>query len=97
MDIHTFIGNYREAFGQQAELPIVFWYSDQPEAPAEKVNGCFRLVGVPSKKRKNNQPQCRNNRLWRRQVLHRLHGYAGTCARLRLFEREIQENTRYGY
>ena len=31
MDIHTFIGNYREAFGQQAELPIVFWYSDQPE------------------------------------------------------------------
>lgn len=41
MDIHTFIGNYREAFGQQAELPIVFWYSDQPEAPAEKVNGCF--------------------------------------------------------
>ena len=41
MDIHTFIGNYREAFGQQAGLPIVFWYSDQPEAPAEKVNGCF--------------------------------------------------------
>ena len=39
MDIHTFIGNYREAFGQQAGLPIVFWYSDQPEAPAEKVNG----------------------------------------------------------
>ena len=24
MDIHTFIGNYREAFGQQAGLPIVF-------------------------------------------------------------------------
>ena len=41
MDIHTFIGNYREAFGQQAGLPIVFWYSDQPEAPAERVNGCF--------------------------------------------------------
>lgn len=41
MDIHTFIGNYRETFGQQAGLPIVFWYSDQPEAPAEKVNGCF--------------------------------------------------------
>ena len=39
MDIHTFIGNYREAFGQQAGLPIVFWYSDQPEAPAERENG----------------------------------------------------------
>lgn len=33
MDIHTFIGNYREAFGQQAGLPIVFWYSDQPVNP----------------------------------------------------------------
>lgn len=41
MDIKTFIENYREAFGQEAGLPIAFWYSDQAEAPAEKVNGCL--------------------------------------------------------
>ena len=41
MDIDTFINNYREAFGQQTELPIAFWYSDRPEAPTEKVSGCF--------------------------------------------------------
>lgn len=41
MDIHTFITNYQEAFGKHAELPIAFWYSDQAEAPAEKVNGCL--------------------------------------------------------
>ena len=26
MDIHTFMTNYREAFGERAELPIAFWY-----------------------------------------------------------------------
>lgn len=41
MDICTFIDTYREAFGQQAELPIAFWYSDREEAPAEKINGCL--------------------------------------------------------
>lgn len=41
MDIATFITNYQEAFGKHAELPIAFWYSDQMEAPTEKVNGCF--------------------------------------------------------
>ena len=41
MDIHTFITNYQEAFGKQTELPIAFWYSDQMEAPTEKVNGCL--------------------------------------------------------
>lgn len=28
MDIQTFIQNFREAFGEKAELPLVFWYSD---------------------------------------------------------------------
>lgn len=41
MDIATFITNYQEAFGKHAELPIAFWYSDQMEAPTEKVNGCL--------------------------------------------------------
>lgn len=41
MDIRTFITNYQEAFGQVAELPIAFWYSDQQESPTEKTNGCF--------------------------------------------------------
>lgn len=41
MDTHTFITNYREAFGPCAELPIAFWYSDQPEGETEKINGCL--------------------------------------------------------
>jgi hypothetical protein len=41
MEIKKFIENYREAFGETAELPIVFWYSDTPESQTEKINGCF--------------------------------------------------------
>lgn len=41
MEIKRFIENYREAFGECAELPIVFWYSDILENETEKVNGCF--------------------------------------------------------
>ena len=28
MEIKTFVANYREAFGETAELPIVFWSSE---------------------------------------------------------------------
>lgn len=41
MDIHTFITNYQEAFGSQAELPVAFWYSEEAEGSTEKVNGCL--------------------------------------------------------
>ena len=41
MEINHFIENYKEAFGQKAELPIVFWYSNAPMAETEKINGCF--------------------------------------------------------
>ena len=41
MDIQTFIQNFKEAFGENAELPLVFWYSDILEGTAEKINGCF--------------------------------------------------------
>ncbi|WP_455587024.1 DUF169 domain-containing protein [Bacteroides sp.] len=41
MEVKTFIANYREAFGEAAELPVVFWYSDILENQTEKVNGCF--------------------------------------------------------
>lgn len=41
MKVNTFISNYREAFGEKAELPIVFWYSDSLIAKTEKINGCF--------------------------------------------------------
>ena len=45
MDIPAFIDNYREAFGERAALPILFYYGDTPVAPAEKTNGCmFRLL-----------------------------------------------------
>lgn len=41
MEIQTFITNYREAFGTKAELPIVFWYSDEKIGMTEKIGGCF--------------------------------------------------------
>lgn len=41
MKIDTFIKNYREAFGEKAELPLVFWYSNTPASKPEKVDGCF--------------------------------------------------------
>ena len=41
MDIHTFMTNYREAYGERAELPIAFWYSDKQENETEKISGCF--------------------------------------------------------
>lgn len=41
MDSQTFIGAYREAFGPEAPLPLVFYYSDSPAAETAKVPGCF--------------------------------------------------------
>lgn len=41
MEVNVFIANYREAFGENAELPIVFWYSDEPVAQTARINGCF--------------------------------------------------------
>lgn len=41
MKTEVFIQNYREAFGETAELPIVFWYSDQQMGETEKIGGCF--------------------------------------------------------
>lgn len=41
MDITTFIENFRKSFGERAELPIVFWYSDIPVNRIGKINGCF--------------------------------------------------------
>ncbi|TKG97250.1 hypothetical protein EYV94_02125 [Puteibacter caeruleilacunae] len=40
MNKELFIENLRIAFGD-AELPIVFWYSDEPAIPVEKTRGCF--------------------------------------------------------
>lgn len=41
MEIKRFIENYREAFGDKAELPLVFWYSDLPVSETGKINGCL--------------------------------------------------------
>jgi|SRR3712207_1301069 len=41
MNVATFIRNYKEAFGEEAPLPIAFSYSDTPAAVTEKINGCF--------------------------------------------------------
>lgn len=47
MEISTFITNYKEAFGEKAELPIAFWYSDTLIAPTDKINGClFKCMKV---------------------------------------------------
>lgn len=41
MNIPKFIRNYREAFGEKAPLPVLFYYSEQPVAETAKINGCF--------------------------------------------------------
>lgn len=44
-DINTFLQDFREAFGEKAPLPILFYYSDTPAAIPEKTNGCmFKLL-----------------------------------------------------
>ena len=46
MEVKVFINNFREAFGDAAELPIVFWYSDNKIVDTDKINGClFKGIG----------------------------------------------------
>ena len=94
MDIHTFIANYQEAFGQHAELPIAFWYSDRMEASTEKVTGCLFKCMKQVRRRQNRQSQQRNNHLRRRQVLYRITEMPERVPGFCLLEREIQENSR---
>lgn len=41
METSVFTNTYREAFGDAAELPVAFWFSDNPVADMEKTGGCF--------------------------------------------------------
>lgn len=41
MDVTEFIQYYREAFGEQSELPIAFWYADSAEKEADVIKACF--------------------------------------------------------
>lgn len=41
MDTKTFIDNYRKAFGEKAELPIAFWYSEQAVAQTTREGHCI--------------------------------------------------------
>ena len=41
MDINQFIENYKAAFSEAAEIPIAFWYADEPLAQTDKIGGCF--------------------------------------------------------
>ena len=41
MDLKEFIEKYREAFGENAQLPLLFGYSDEPVAQTAKIGGCF--------------------------------------------------------
>ncbi len=52
MDIQAFIRKYRRAFGETAELPLLFYYDDEPVADTDKVNGClFRGMDAARKGR----------------------------------------------
>ena len=41
MELKEFIQNSREAFGEGAQLPLLFGYSDTPVAQTAKIGGCF--------------------------------------------------------
>lgn len=41
METDAFVEAFREAFGEAAELPLVFWYSDAPLREVPKTEGCF--------------------------------------------------------
>ena len=41
MDLKGFIESYHEAFGENAQLPLLFGYSDQTIADTAKIGGCF--------------------------------------------------------
>ena len=41
MELREFIESYREAFGDGAQLPLLFGYSDEPVADTAKIGGCF--------------------------------------------------------
>jgi hypothetical protein len=41
MELKEFIESYREAFGENAQLPLLFGYSDTPVAQTAKIGGCF--------------------------------------------------------
>jgi len=41
MEIQDFIQHYREAFGENAQLPLLFGYSDTAVAQTAKIGGCF--------------------------------------------------------
>lgn len=41
MELREFIESYREAFGEKAQLPLLFGYSDTPVAQTAKIGSCF--------------------------------------------------------
>ena len=44
MEVKVFLENYREAFGNDVQLPLIFGYGDSPVGETEKVGGCFFKV-----------------------------------------------------
>ena len=57
MDIHTFIANYQEAFGQHAELPIAFLVFRPNGGIYREVTGCSLQMHETSQRRQNRQSQ----------------------------------------
>lgn len=52
MDIRDFIERFREAFGENAPLPIAICYSDNPAAEIKHIPKC--MIGSISKVREGN-------------------------------------------
>ena len=41
MGVREFIVSFRKAFGEKPYLPIVIWYSKDPESSTPKTGGCI--------------------------------------------------------
>ena len=53
IDTKQFISLYREAFGENAPLPIVFYYSNEAAATPVKTGGCMFKQIVKAKEGEN--------------------------------------------
>lgn len=76
MGIQVFLNNYREAFGDKVDLPIVFWYSEQPVTPVDKIGGCLFKCMKEVRAGQTVSFECGNYRLWWRKILYGFYGDA---------------------
>ena len=44
MEVNIFLDNFREAFGDSVQLPLIFGYGDKPIGETGRIGGCFFKV-----------------------------------------------------